>query len=446
MPKTPNPSSVDLQILLKEALKTSKTVTTQVAWRKQILALTNEQQEKLLELWKGATGDSKVPNDGLNWAIPLLDQVGSRPVHQHLLTLLDAMPERLRLEFWMTALGICDCWTTFAAIHGKSFETLVVPLLRKAAQQPGLPDEWWTHWMAGVRALISNYAGNVSSWVPQVQDVLKAGQPSAIAKDPTFMVDLKKAVAESVEMVLPTPKSTKKAGHKKGKPSTNSSQSTPSQNVESSAITDIWRRMRNLIDLAETDVLKVLAQQEALQTELRKLSETNKELTEDIAKIRKNLEGELHKHKEIQASYEELAMANRKTEAEVTRLREELTTERRLKQKIQDSYREISELEERTKMELAEWRRAAEMWEHQAQSQRESGELEFRDQLRRGPVRMASHVKGYVESVLEGDPNPELIPLLGLSFDELHRSLLGLAEMPQEARIRRELLRKEGES
>lgn len=441
MPKTPEPSVPNLQRLLQEAVQQPLTVANYDMWRERLTSLTDDQQEQLLQLWseevvsRGSASDAS-----LLWAIPLLDRDGMGPVQRQLLDLMDAMPEKLRIEFWMTALEVCDCWTAIADNYGVQLIPLVLPLLRKAAQKSALPEVWWAHWVAGVRTLLSVRAGDVVLWAPKVREVLAAGRPPEIVKNSSLMAELATISAPSAEP--PPTKAQKKSSRKKSATSKNSVQAKADVRTSESPDVDVWSRFRILLQEAEAAFLQERREQEALQKQVRTLDAEKGMLASEAESLQKQLDDVVRRYKEMRLAYDELTRVHEESLVEAKQLRAELSAESRVRKEIQLKQRELEDAHQQSQAELAEWQRTAKMREHEVQNQRQTVELEFRDRLRRGPVRMADFVKNYLESLLAGDQNPEIVPLLGLSFDELHRSLLSMADLPQTSRIRQELLSK----
>lgn len=433
MAETPDPSSFDLESWLHTVLTEPVTVLNYVQWRERLGSLTDSQGHDLLKRWQGEVkNQAGVQSDQrLNWAIPFLDQGVLDSVQQHLLRLLGAEPETVRYEFWMTALAVCDCWAAIAAQHSEKLTPLILPLLRKAVQKPDLAEPWWTHWVAGIRALIAVNPGDVSSWALKVQEILAAGHPPALVTNSPLLADLNKAIRLRSESGVPA-KRPKAAGSKKGtakKSITSKSTSTPVGLPD----TNVWTRLRVVIAEAEAASFKEQSAQEALNDRIRELTRERDALRQEVGTASRNYE-------ELRIQYAALTREQEKSLADVSRLGTDLAHELRHNREIQEDYRKLVDLYQKTKTELAEWQRTAEMREHEVKNQRNTLSLEFRDRVRSGPVRLATFVKDYLEALLADDRNPELIPLLGHSFDELHRSLLGMADMPQDARIRRELL------
>jgi len=435
MAETPDPSSLELEQWLHIVLTEPVTVLNYVQWRERMVSLTDGQCHALLNRWQGEVENQAgaQSDQRLNWAIPFLDQGALNSVQQHLLRLLEAEPETVRHEFWMTALAVCDCWTAIAAQHGEKLTSLVLPLLREAVQKPDLAEPWWTHWVAGVRALIAVNPGDVSSWALKVQEILAAGHPPALVTNSPLLADLNKAIRLRSESGPPA-KSPKRAGSKKGAPK------KPMKSESTSTLvglpdTNVWTRLRAVIAEAEAASLKEQSDQEALNDRIRELTRERDTLRQELGEASRGYE-------KLRIQHDALTREHEKSLADVSRLGADLTHELRRNREMQEDYRKLFDLQQRIKAELAEWQRTAEMREHEVKNQRNTMPLEFRDRVRNGPVRLATFVKDYLEALLAGDLNPELIPLLGHSFDELHRSLLGMADMPQDARIRRELLSK----
>ncbi len=441
MPKTPDPSLPNLEPLLQEAIQLSLTAENYDRWRERLTSITDDQQEQLLQLWSEEVIRRGSPSDAsLQWAIPLLDQTGRGPVQHQLVSLIGARPEKLRIEFWMRALEFCDCWTMIAGDDGEQLISLVLPLLTRAAQKSELPEVWWAHWVAGVRTLLSVKAGDVLQWAPKVREVLTAGNPPEIVKISSLMAELASVSEEPVESPIKAQKKTspqKKSGTSK-KPVKAKADVRTSESPDA----DVWSRFRILLQEAEAAFRQERRAQEGLQKQVRTLAVEKGVLASEAESLKKQLDDVGRRYEEMRHAYDELTRVHEETVAEAKQLRAELSAESRVRKETQTKYRELEAAHQESQAELAEWQRTAKMREHEVQNQRQTLELEFRDRLRRGPVRMADFVKNYLESLLAGDRNPELVPLLGLSFDELHRSLLSMADLPQTSRIRQELLSK----
>lgn len=435
MSKTPDSTPSDLQTLWQNALQQPLTSANYGTWRDRINSLPEDQKEQVARLWDREVAAGRTPPDGsLNWAIPLLDQKQVGSGGRQVLQILERMPETLRHEFWMTALEVCDCWTPIADQYGAQLVSVLLPILRKAAQTSTLSDAWWIHWIAGVRALLAVRAGDVATWAPNVHKLLVASHPPELVKKSPLMTEL--AAVSTGSTADTTKKGSKGVVNKK---ESGPKKSAKSPSTMGSPATDVWKHLRNVIDQVEKSSRK---ERDDLQSQVRILDNAKAHLMRERDELQRKLDEARRDHEEMRASNEKLMKVHEQTTADVTRLRAEVAAEIRKNRDLQSTHRELADLQERTKDELAGWQRTAELREHEVQTQRNALELEFRDQLRRGPVRLAAHVKDYLESLLTGDPNPELVPLVGLSFDDLHRSLLGISDLPHDARIRRELLTK----
>ncbi|PSR25690.1 MAG: hypothetical protein C7B47_11535, partial [Sulfobacillus thermosulfidooxidans] len=417
-----------------------KLLANQEGWDDLMRSLPLPQQQKLLKLWmQDMSKQTQLQDDSLNWAVPLLHEATSSQILQQLQAVLEVTPENVRHEFWWTALEGSDCWTILAKPYGSNLVPDIIPVLQRAAKTMA-STIWWQHWMTGVKTLIAVGAGDVSVWVPNILEALSQVQVDAV--DPEFLRELERARNSRFKQASQTSKTTK---DKKGR-SSNKSRKSSLESASELSSTTIWVRLRELVTEGESAERVVLQQHKELQSKVTTLQTEQKNLRKELENIRAQLHEEINRREEVQIAYEHLSRTYADTEEKVTYLQNDIEEKHRIYHELQISHHELSILHEKTKIELSEWQRMADMWEHQSKQEREAGKLEFRDKLRRGPVRIASYVKDYLEHLLEGDSNPELIPSLALSFDELHRYLLSLADLPQEMRIRRELLPKPEDS